>query len=452
MSGREGEPGDVRGDGRSAAVEFLQALARCLSAAGLYGSDHPSRQAPLREAGEALERLLAARPRTALSFLPGEVVLDDEPLGDLAGWPWAGTLAEAGVQRIVLSRGADRRELEAFLRELARRLGRTGVGDRVDGAEDEVDAVDGAAPSGTARDPEIREHPASAGSGASPGTDHPHIRFGTLGLRDESGEPADRGAGPGTHRLTLEEEAEAVSWLHDRADERGWVPIAEALSVVRSLALALRHARRIVLPLLGLRPGNGYTAAHCLRVSLLSMRLARETGRSAEEVHQIGLAGLLHDVGKVRIPGELLVRTGTFTPEERAVMERHPAEGCRILLDSPGTTGLAAAVAYEHHLSAEGTGGYPSLRWPRSPLPETRLVQVCNYWDARRTDRPHRPARSPSRIRAMMERRAGRQLDAGAVGAFLALLEHWDPDRILADAEGSGRAGAEATGTPEGPP
>ena len=110
------------------------------------------------------------------------------------------------------------------------------------------------------------------------------------------------------------------------------LPLLEAESVVRSLAVAMHGDQEMLLPLLTLREFDEYTTTHSLNVSVLTMALAEAMGMGARDVRAFGVAGLLHDLGKTRIPLEILNKPGKLTDEERAVMQGHTVEGARLIL------------------------------------------------------------------------------------------------------------------------
>ena len=134
--------------------------------------------------------------------------------------------------------------------------------------------------------------------------------------------------------------------------------------MVRSLSVAMHGDRRVVLPLLQLKEFDQYTTTHSLNVAVLAMALAETIGCRPADVRAFGVAGLLHDIGKVRIPLEVLTKPGKLTDEEFALMRKHPVDGARIIMQSHDDLELAAVVAYEHHIMLDG-GGYPLLRYPR---------------------------------------------------------------------------------------
>jgi len=93
-----------------------------------------------------------------------------------------------------------------------------------------------------------------------------------------------------------------LKWLQGEVQTSGALPLAEAEAVVRSLAVAMHGGRQIMLPLLQLKEFDQYTTTHSMNVAVLSMALAEFLGLSATDVRTFGIAGLLHDIGKVKIP------------------------------------------------------------------------------------------------------------------------------------------------------
>jgi HD-GYP domain-containing protein (c-di-GMP phosphodiesterase class II) len=108
--------------------------------------------------------------------------------------------------------------------------------------------------------------------------------------------------------VTLGDEAETFRWLQGEIRDQGVVPLMEAEAVVRSLSVAMQAERRMVLPLLQLKEFDQYTTTHALNVAVLSMALAQALGVPKRQVRAIGVAGLLHDIGKIRIPLEVLTK------------------------------------------------------------------------------------------------------------------------------------------------
>jgi putative nucleotidyltransferase with HDIG domain len=228
----------------------------------------------------------------------------------------------------------------------------------------------------------------------------------------------------------LDEEADAVRWIHDEAANDRAVPMAEVDAVIRSLAMAMHRDQHVVLPLLELKSVDQYTTTHSCNVAMLSMGLAEELGLSSSQVREIGTAALLHDIGKVRVPPEILVKAGKLTDEEFDLMRRHPVDGARILSLRGKGHALAAIVAYEHHIWENGSGGYPGFAFARHCHYASRVVHVCDLYDALSTRRPYREAWPRERTLAMLRSRAGIEVDEDIVAAFIALSDRATEARV----------------------
>ncbi len=384
------------------AIRFLNAFAQALATMSLYPDGHPAREGIIDAAYDGLRAVQAMDRRAAFSFLGDEVVLGQRPLRELRGWDWSQRLSSAGIQRLQFESEVTREEFEGFMSEVLARLTLSAL-----------------------------QQAPTAGAGASG-----PIRFGTVGIRELTPEPDLQTA---TIALSLDEEAQTIQWLHEEAERTSALPLAEADAVVRSLAAAMHGDQAMVLPLLQIRRYDEYTTTHSLNVCVLSMGLAEWMGLGARDVRGFGTSGLLHDIGKIRIPKEILNKAGRLEPSERAIMNEHPVFGARIIVESEEKLDLAAVVAYEHHMMVNG-GGYPTFDYPRECHQASKLVHVCDVYDALRTNRPYRAAWPAPKVLAYMEERAGTEFDADIVRAFVKMMGEWEPK--LATIEGGEMAAA----------
>jgi len=371
------------------AVRFLTALAQALSTMTLYAEGHPARERVIDGVHEALLRLLEREPDPIFTFLEDSVLLGREPIRELRRWDWTARLASAGVQRLECEAGIGRDDLEVFLEEILDRLAGTPV------------------QSVTARQ-----------------TRPTRIRYGTVGVHQTEAPPAQPEAK--TDLLRLSAEASAVQWIHRELSAGSELHLQEAEAVVRSLSLAMHSDRQLIMPLVALRTFDEYTTTHALNVSVLSMALAEFMNLGAREIRVFGVAGLLHDIGKITIPDEVLNKPGKLSPEEWQLMSRHPVAGAQILLDDPHDLDLAAIVAYEHHVMVDG-GGYPSLRDRRPCHHASLMVHVCDVYDALRTNRPYRGAWPAAKVLNYIRERAGSEFDEDVARGFCEMMERWEP-------------------------
>ena len=171
-----------------------------------------------------------------------------------------------------------------------------------------------------------------------------------------------------------------------------------------------------------------------INVAILSMSLAEAVGFDSHATHEVGIAALLHDVGKMAVPRDVLGKNGRFTEEEFRAMQVHPVAGARILLKTPGVPEIAPIVAYEHHIRYDG-GGYP--RVPRSWKVNlaSRITQLADVFDALRTHRPYRPGMPVEKIVGLMRGDAGTYFDPDLLEIFLKhVLRRGTGERALPDA------------------
>lgn len=374
---------------------FLYSLAQALAAMSLYQEGHPARGRALDVAYQELVKLQDETARPMFTFLGEEVVFGKLPLRELRAWDWSARLANAGIQRLQFDGRVTHEDFEDFLDHALALL----TGATIDTSE-------------------ARQEKSS------------NIKFGPVGVKGEV-ELGEGGAMPtAVLAFTLGEETETIRWMHEEVKTRKTLPLAEAEAVVRSLAVAMHGDQQMILPLLQLKQFDQYTTTHSLNVAVLSMALAEFLGMGPADVRAFGVAGLLHDLGKVRIPIEILTKAGKLTPDERVLMNRHPVEGARIILESEEELGLAAVVAYEHHIMLNGLG-YPQVRFGRRCHEASNLVHVCDVYDALRTTRPYREAWPVERVLPYLEGRAGLEFDPSYVNAFITMMRQWESQVAL---------------------
>jgi putative nucleotidyltransferase with HDIG domain len=210
------------------------------------------------------------------------------------------------------------------------------------------------------------------------------------------------------------------------------LPLVETETIVRSLAMAMHQEGQVVLPLLELKKFDQYTTTHSSNVAVLTMGLSEYLGYAPREVRILGVAALLHDIGKVKVPQEILLKPGKYTPEERKIIESHPVEGARIILTRHRNLELAATVAYEHHINLDGSG-YPRYTFPREAHFASKLVHVCDIYDALCARRPYRDAFRPEQALTIVEDLSGRHLDPDLVNAFGTMIRQAKSKRMAMD-------------------
>ena len=218
--------------------------------------------------------------------------------------------------------------------------------------------------------------------------------------------------------------AEAVSvasavWESAKTDKRP--DPAAAQSMVDGLAQAVLQNRSALVALTALKDYDNYTFTHMVNVSILTMAQARALGIDGPLLREFGLAALMHDIGKVKTPSEILNKPDKLTDEEFAIMKRHTVDGAEILRGTPDIPPLAPVVAFEHHLRIDGTGYPEKVSRPTLNL-ATMLCGIADVYDAMRSQRKYQQAFPSERILSVLQRNDGSQFDKHLVRRFVQLL------------------------------
>lgn len=227
---------------------------------------------------------------------------------------------------------------------------------------------------------------------------------------------------------------------------------AEAKAVATSImsglrvgrALDLNKARRVVddcvdsilrnddalLLLTKLKNKDNYTAEHCLNVSILSAAFGKKLGLLEEEIRTLGLCGLLHDIGKAKVPIGILQKPGGLTPEEYAIMQNHSSWGRDMLMALPRVVHAAVDVAYDHHERLDGKGYPRGLVDFQIPY-FAKIVAIVDTYDAITSHRAYNKARSSMEALEIIHRGRGSQFDPDLTREFVQMIGIYPPGSVV---------------------
>jgi len=363
----------------SAAVEgLLRALQNAISSQLLYPPEHPRIQEAADRVLGFLREATARGSAVSVFAIEDRVVHDGVPLDGAEGVSrgFFQSLRAAGYDRLTLRRGASRAELSAFIAAVAETGRRSGEGARE------------------------RLRPSR------------NIRLSALRDPDEA-----RGLGRGF----LAEEVDTLQDVWADIIECSDLNLDAVEGIVLALAKTVEENLGAMIPMAALKSHDRYTATHITNVALLAMALAEAIELPTAQVHDVGIAALLHDVGKLKVSSEILNKPDRLNPEQLEQMRRHPEDGARILLATPGVPELAVIVAYEHHIRFDG-GGYPAVPRSWKASLASAVTQVADIYDALRTDRPYRTGLDRDTIMAMMTADSGTAFEPALLAAFFELV------------------------------
>jgi len=362
------------------ADDLVRRLAAAIRGAQLYAPGHPIVVRNITALTEALALLHTTSVSLAIGIVGDDLVVGEIPIpraaenmGELMR-----RLQQAGVERIVIDRGAEGSEITRLVQALA----------SADASQ--LNALTG-----------LR-----------------HIRVGRLQVEERVDAPAGDAA---TFKRLYDDAVSVAGRLWDAAQSEGQPDPNASKSIVDSLAQAVAQNRTALLALTALKNYDNYTFTHMVNVSILTMGQARGLGIDGSLLREFGLSALMHDIGKVKTPTDILNKPEKLDDREFEIMKRHTVDGAEILRRTPEMPTLAPIVAFEHHLRADGTG-YPNGVIRGQLNLATMLCGVADVYDAMRSQRHYQQAFPTDRILAVLQRNDGKQFDQNLVRRFAQLV------------------------------
>jgi putative nucleotidyltransferase with HDIG domain len=343
--------------------DLVRRFAAALRAAELYAPQHPLVQRSVTALTAVLTTYLTEAPTVVVGLIGDDVVVNETRLGkgsaSLTGFVRG--LRDREIEKITFHRGITADEVRSFLSEVADRRARTPLIDRL----------------------------ATRG-----------VRRAVIGKLSVEDTPQDAIGIEAARRVYLTAVSSAESlWQQAKAGDK---PDPEnARKIIDSLANIVTQDRTSLMALTALKKYDNYTFTHMVNVAALSMAQARALNLDGPLLREFGFAALMHDIGKVNTPLEVLNKPGKLTDEEFKIMKRHVVDGAHILRRTPEMPALAPVVAFEHHLRQD-LSGYPQNIGHRKLNLCTQIVSIADVFDALRSNRPYREGLATARIRSIM--------------------------------------------------
>lgn len=167
-----------------------------------------------------------------------------------------------------------------------------------------------------------------------------------------------------------------------------------------------------------MRNEDEYTSEHCMNVALLAITFGQYLGLSETDLQHLGFAGVVHDVGKMRIPTAILNKPGAFTEQEFAIMRKHTTIGRDILVAHKNMYAGVTDAAYAHHETLDG-GGYPRNLSDSGITKFTRIITICDMYDAITSDRVYKKGRPSTEALGILYKLRGLKVDKKLTEAFI---------------------------------
>jgi HD-GYP domain-containing protein (c-di-GMP phosphodiesterase class II) len=355
--------------------------------AGIYPADHPQVLSYIRETHRLLEVLFRVKRAITLLLIGDSLMVDRRPLpvSGACEKAFVQILRDNSIERVSFNKGLSLDQLNEFIRNLS-----------------------------------------SATLSAMRSTRY--IRFGKLDMKDpddgdeddDDSSEAESGQILDLQTLTTEER---IKNIFSDTLAGGEISPEDSDEIVRHFMDNIHREANPLRLLAETKSNDEYTFTHTANVGILTLFLAEHLGFKGSALNNMGVAAILHDVGKVTTPDEILSKKGALTPDEREVMERHSLNGALKLMEQENITNVAVLGALEHHMKYDGTG-YPRVEGIREQSIVGQIISIADVYDALRTMRPYRPEPMPmDRIIQIFKNGSGTDFNPTLVERFLNLVD-----------------------------
>lgn len=208
------------------------------------------------------------------------------------------------------------------------------------------------------------------------------------------------------------------------------INVEMAKTAVSNCVQSIMNSPDALMWLTQLKNKDEYTSQHSMNVCVFSISLGRQIGLPDDSLEELGLCGMMHDIGKMKIPLEVLNKPGRLTPKELTIMQSHPTVGWKLLVKSDGMPGSVIDAAYGHHEAIDGSG-YPRGLSGNRISPYTKIVAIADTYDAISSDRIYRKGKTHLEAISIMTKISGTQLDGPLVIKFIESLGIYPPGNII---------------------
>ena len=384
---------DIQGD----LVEVISQLTAAVKNTTLYSPTHPQVAQFLDKAYNLLQGLLKSKSDITLLLIGDDLVVDNRslPAGSAYVVNFTRILRMKEVQRVSFLQGVQKAELQELIRDMA-----------------SMEA-------------------ASVRSSQC-------IKLGKVELRVVADTGSGNSSNTGTD-LTAEEglqelltlttaEIDELKETYLAIKKHRKIDIRSVDDMVKGFIKGFRQEINPLSLLATLKSVHEYTFTHVTNVCILTMAQAESLGFNGAHLHSIGIASLLHDVGKIFVPEEILSKPGVLTAEERKIIETHTVKGARYLMGIDDIPKLAILAALEHHRKFDGSG-YPMIKGGWTPNVTSQMISIADVFDAMRSSRTYQGAIPVERIVDVLRKGSGVSFNPQFVDHFLRLIRYKPPQQ-----------------------
>lgn len=351
--------------------ELISQIMIAISNCSLYSEEHPLVDEFSQKAISSMEGLFLDDAFT-LTLLGDSLVFNSSPISEKSPYisSFKRKLRKKGIEKIIMRKGLTLEELKKFIAGVA-------------SAEKVVSS--------------------------------PHLSVGLVEVKFSS-ERADVDS-------LMQENIAKVKGVYQGVEKFRRLDMVSLEDAVAGFIGALKREINVLRVISPVKSHNEYTYVHATNVAVLTVFQAEALGVKGETLHDIALAGLLHDVGKMFVPKGVLDKESKLTPEDWSAIKVHPVYGARYLASLSDIPGLALIAAFEHHLKFDGSGYPDTRRRGKRQHIVSQMVAIADFFDALRTQRPYRKAMEGPVVVQFIKEATGKDFNPVLVENFLSGLK-----------------------------
>ena len=387
-------------DVRLLVERLIKEIAGAAQARGMYGAAHKLSRESVARLIAVLGQIFTDREDLTIGIVGEEIVFEKEPFYDLsrtAGGFVAG-LKEAKIDKITFLRTPAEKELDAFLDAISRPAR---VIDERGGVDKMLDA-----------------------GGVS------HIMVGRIGFDREGLLRIAAGDLASMAKSVFDDGSSYLEKTFDNIRQNKPIDISAARFFVIRLIGSLARNKQSLLMLTSIKTHDESTFIHSINVAIFAVVQAESLGLSDKALTEIGIAGLLHDTGKLVLSGDLLRKRESLNKQDIEDIHRHPVDGAKLLIQSLEGNPLAAISAFEHHIRYDQTG-YPQRLFGGPVNPASMLVTIADVYDALRSKRPYHEDMAPEKTYDEMMKFMGTNFDPKLLMNFFRIVGVFPPGTLV---------------------
>ena len=370
--------------------DFLGIFSGALTNSLLYSHNHPQTKNLMKKAFQILRLILDDKLKINIVVVENNLIVEDIVISSQKVFVsnLIKKMKRNGVESITFVRGLEFNEFENLIKDLTTRI-----------EKDEIKKM----------------------------VSTTHIKLGVIDISLQSYEGKGKIKSEKEHletpdfSLNMGNYLELIKEIFDEVKKKEKIEISGLIEIIVNFILAIKKELKPLLILVPMKRYDQYIYTHAINVSLLTCYQASNLGFPPEDIKEIGLAAILHDIGKLFVPLEILNKNGPLTEKEWNIVQNHPVEGAKFLLEAEGITPLAIQVAYEHHMKYD-LSGYPKPKYKKQINIITQMTSISDFYDALISTRPYRKPLSHEEAIQLIHWKSGTDFNPKLVSNFLNII------------------------------